>query len=363
VLPDYSRQTLLKEVGPSGQAKLGASRVLIVGVGGLGSPVTQYLAGAGVGCLGLVDPDDLEASNLQRQPIYAAAEVGQSKVALAQAAALRINPSIRVETHAVRLSADNALDLIAAYDLVVECSDNFRTKFLVNDAAVLAGRAAVFASVYQFEGQLMVYRPAPEHACLRCLWADAVADGVVGTCAEAGVLGPVPGVFGSLQALIALKLLLGVAGTLAGELLLLDFMSFSSTKLKAPRRRECAAPDCAHIRGMRGGVHAETEDLEVHLNSLDEAGDCSLIDLRTADEVARMPARGRHIEMSMLLADPTVLSPDGRYLLLCASGKRSLVAARALRSKGFKVESLAGGLNSLPRDQIPPNQLKPKLSQ
>ncbi len=351
MLPDYSRQTLLKEVGPSGQAKLGASRVLIVGVGGLGSPVTQYLAGAGVGCLGLVDPDDLEASNLQRQPIYAAAEVGQSKVALAQAAALRINPSIRVETHAVRLSADNALDLIAAYDLVVECSDNFRTKFLVNDAAVLAGRSAVFASVYQFEGQLQVYQPAPEHACLRCLWTDALEDGVVGTCAEAGVLGPVPGVFGSLQALLALKLLLGIERTLAGELLLMDFMSFSSTRLKAPRRRECAAPACAHIRGIRdgirGGIRAEPEDLEVHLHSLDEAGDRSLIDVRTADEVARMPARGRHVEMSTLLADPTVLSPDGRYLLFCASGKRSLAAAQALRSKGFKVESLAGGLNSL----------------
>jgi adenylyltransferase/sulfurtransferase len=340
VLPDYSRQTLLKEVGPSGQARLGASRVLIVGVGGLGSPVTQYLAGAGVGCLGLVDADRLEAGNLHRQPIYCAADVGRSKVALAQAAALRINPSIRIEPHAVRLTADNALDLVSAYDLVVECSDNFRTKFLVNDAAVLAGRAAVFASVYQFEGQLQVYRPTPDHACLRCVWLEASADGVVGTCAEAGVLGPVPGVFGSLQALIALKLLLGIAGTLSGELLLMDFMSFAGTKLKAPRRRECAAPDCAHIRALPG-------EPEVKLGSLDEATDYCLIDVRTDEEVARLPTRARHVEFSMLLADPSVLSPDRRYLLVCASGKRSLAAARALRSQGFKVDSLAGGLNSL----------------
>jgi adenylyltransferase/sulfurtransferase len=342
-LSDYSRQTLLKEVGPSGQAKLGASRVLIVGVGGLGSPVTQYLAGAGVGCLGLVDADRLESSNLHRQPIYSAADVGKQKVALAQAAALRINPGIRIEPHAVRLTAENALQLVADYDLVMDCSDNFRTKFLINDAAVLAGRAAVFSSVYQFEGQLQVYRPAPDHACLRCLWTEASPDGVVGNCAEAGVLGPVPGVFGSLQALIALKMLLGIEGTLAGYLMLMDFMSFTSTRLKAPRRRECVAPDCAHIHAMQ----TEPVDLEVNLSSLDEAGGYSIIDVRTDDEVARMPTRGRHLEMSLLLADSTVLAPDGRYLLLCATGRRSLAAARALRSQGFDVKSLAGGLNSM----------------
>jgi adenylyltransferase/sulfurtransferase len=284
--------------------------------------VTQYLAGAGVGCLGLVDADRLESSNLHRQPIYSAADVGKPKVALAQAAALRINPGIRIEPHAMRLTAENALQLVAAYDLVMDCSDNFRTKFLINDAAVLAGRAAVFASVYQFEGQLQVYRPTPDHACLRC---------------------PVPGIFGSLQALIALKLLLGIAGTLAGELMLMDFMSFTSTRLKAPRRRECAAPNCAHIRALQ----TDPTDLEVNLNSLEEAADHCIIDVRTHDEVARMPTRGRHIEMSMLLADPTVLAPDGRYLLLCATGKRSLAAARALRSQGFKVQSIAGGLDSI----------------
>ena len=166
--PDYSRQQLLKEIGAQGQALLGRSRVLVVGAGGLGSPVLQYLAGAGVGCLGVVDADTLDASNLHRQPIYAVADVGSPKVALARAAVARINPAVRVESHALRLDADNALDLIRRYDIVVDCSDNFRTKYLINDAAVLARRPAIFASVYQYEGQLQVYQPQPD-SCLPAL--------------------------------------------------------------------------------------------------------------------------------------------------------------------------------------------------
>src|SRR5271165_3832066 len=208
--PDYSRQTLLKEVGAAGQAALAASRVLIVGLGGLGNPVLQYLAGAGVGTLGLLDHDTVHASNLHRQPIYALDEVGESKTNIAAAAVRRLNPDVKVETHAVRLDAHNATGLIRKYDLVIDCSDNFRTKFLINDAAVLAERPAVFASVYQYEGQLQVYKPLARHACLRCLWPDATVDGVVGNCAEAGVLGPVPGAFGALQALLALKILLNM---------------------------------------------------------------------------------------------------------------------------------------------------------
>src|SRR6202790_4160727 len=241
--PDYSRQTLLKEIGAQGQAALARGRVLIVGAGGLGSPVLQYLAGAGVGYLGIVDADILDASNLHRQPILALADVGERKVELALAAVKRINPTVHVESHAVRLDAGNALELIRGYDVVVDCSDNFRTKYLINDAAVLTRRPAVFASVYQYEGQLQVYKPEERHACLRCLWPDAVADGVVGNCAEAGVLGPVPGIFGSLQALLTLKILLGLEGQLAGEMLLLDFMNFSSLLLKAPRRGACTAPN------------------------------------------------------------------------------------------------------------------------
>ena len=343
--PDYSRQLLLKEIGAEGQAALARARVLIVGAGGLGSPVMQYLAGAGVGHLGLIDDDSLDASNLHRQPIYALADVGQSKVDLARAAMVAINPDIEVDTFAHRFTADNALGLVRAYDVVVDCSDNFRTKFLVNDAAVLANRPAVFASVYQYEGQLQVYKPERGHACLRCLWPDATADGVVGNCAEAGVLGPVPGTFGSLQALLTLKILLGLPGQLAGELLLLDFMNFSSLKLKAPRRNGCIAPGCALIQD----IPREEAGIEVDLPSLAAAGGQSLevIDIRNDDELAAHPTTARHIAMPELLANPELLSIDGRYVLVCASGKRSLAAARALRKHGLAVHSLAGGLERL----------------
>jgi sulfur-carrier protein adenylyltransferase/sulfurtransferase len=343
--PDYSRQILLKEIGAQGQAALARSRVLVVGAGGLGSPLLQYLAGAGVGFLGIIDADTLDASNLHRQPIYALADVGRQKAALALAAVKRINPTVHVESHPVRLGANNALELIRGYDVVADCSDNFRTKYLINDAAVLAHRPAVFASVYQYEGQLQVYKPESRHACLRCLWPDAIADGVVGNCAEAGVLGPVPGTFGTLQALLTLKILLGLSGQLEGELLLLDFMNFSSLKLKAPRRAECRAPDCAHIRE----IAAEDAGIEIALGSLADAAKLGfeVIDIRTTEEVAARPAAARHIAMPVLLGDPSLLSPGREFLLVCASGKRSLAAARELRKRGFAVRSLAGGLQHL----------------
>jgi len=343
--PDYSRQQLLKEIGAKGQAALARARVLVVGLGGLGSPVLQYLAGAGVGCLGLVDADSLDASNLHRQPIYALSDVGRPKVDLARAAVGAINPSVRVETHGARLDADNALELIRSYDIVVDCSDNFRTKYLINDAAVLAHKPAVFASVYQYEGQLQVYKPDPKHACLRCLWPDAVADGVVGNCAEAGVLGPVPGAFGTLQAMLSLKILLQMSGQLEDELLLLDFTNFSSLKLKAPRRAECVAPACAHIRELT----REDADIEMVLGSLAAAAERGLevIDIRTAEEVAARPAGARHIPMADLLANPGLLEPARDVLLVCATGRRSLAAAQQLRKRGIAAHSLSGGLQSL----------------
>jgi sulfur-carrier protein adenylyltransferase/sulfurtransferase len=343
--PDYSRQLSLKEIGAEGQAHLARSRVLVVGAGGLGSPVLQYLAGAGVGHLGVVDADALDASNLHRQPIYALADVGKPKVELARAAVMAINPSVAVATYGARFTADNALELVSAHDVVVDCSDNFRTKFLINDAAVLAQRPAVFASVYQYEGQLQVFKPAPEHACLRCLWPDATADGVVANCAEAGVLGPVPGTFGNLQALLTLKILLGIPGQLGGELLLLDFMNFSSVKIKAPRRSGCTAPTCVVIRD----IPREDPDIDITLPSLAAAAEhrFEVIDIRTAEEVSARPAQARHIAMPTLLANPDILSRTGRYLLVCASGKRSLATARELRKRGLAVHSLAGGLRSL----------------
>jgi adenylyltransferase/sulfurtransferase len=343
--PDYSRQILLKEIGLQGQAKLSLARVLIVGLGGLGSPVMQYLAAAGVGFLGLIDADVLDASNLHRQPIYALADVGKRKADLARAAIAAINPTVRVETHAANFDADNALELIRRHDIVVDCSDNFRTKYLINDAAVLAQKPAVFASVYQYEGQLQVYKPEPKHACLRCLWQDAIADGVVGNCAEAGVLGPVPGAFGTLQALLTLKILLHMGGQLEGELLLLDFMNFSSLKIKASRRAECRAPACVHIQD----VAREDRDIEVAGVSLAAATErgFEIIDIRTAEEVAEHPAAARHIPMHELLANPGLLGGGRRALLVCATGKRSLATAQALRKRGLAVHSLAGGLQRL----------------
>jgi sulfur-carrier protein adenylyltransferase/sulfurtransferase len=344
--PDYSRQLLLKEIGAHGQAALGRARVLIVGLGGLGSPVMQYLAGAGVGFLGLIDADSLDASNLHRQPIYALADVGKPKVDLARTAVHAINPDVNVETHSARFNADNALELIRGHDVVVDCSDNFRTKYLINDAAVIAKRPAVFASVYQFEGQIQVYKPQPDHACLRCLWPDAMTDGVVGNCAEAGVLGPVPGTFGALQALLTLKILLGMAGQLGGDLLLFDFMNFSSLKLKARRRVECHAPECAHIRELA----REDLGVEIALSSLAAARERGLdiIDIRTAEEFAARPTEARHIPMASLLADPSGgLTPGREVLLVCASGNRSLAAAQELRRRGFAARSLAGGLQRM----------------
>jgi adenylyltransferase/sulfurtransferase len=345
--PDYSRQILLKEIGAAGQATLARARVLIVGLGGLGSPAMQYLAGAGVGFLGLVDADALDASNLHRQPIYALADAGKPKGQLARAAIARINPAVQVELHAARLHAGNAIELIRGYDITLDCSDNFRTKYLINDAAVLARKPAVFASVYQYEGQLQVYKPDPRHACLRCLWPDAIGDGLVGNCAEAGVLGPVPGTFGTLQALLTLKILLRMSGQLEAELLLLDFMNFSTVKIKAARRPECHAPACAHIHE----IVQEEAGIEIAVDSLAAAEEQGLdvIDIRSLEEVAARPAAARHIPMQNLLANPGLLAPGRQALLVCATGKRSLAAARALRTQGLAVRSLAGGLEKLER--------------
>lgn len=340
--PDYSRQQLLKEIGAAGQALLANSRVLVVGAGGLGSPVLEYLSGAGVGHLTIVDPDRLDASNLHRQPLFRLDDVGRQKAQLAKAAVLAINPSIEVTALETPFGADNALQLVRDHDLTIDCTDNFRSKYLINDAAVLSQKPAVFASVYQYEGQLQVYQPTSEHACLRCLWPDALKDGLVGNCAEAGVLGPVPGVLGSLQALMSLKILLKIRGQLAGELMLLDLMSFTTFKIKAQRRKECQAPGCTLIKEIAG----DSDNLEIQVDSLAEAlaQGLNVIDIREADEIAARPSGVSAITMSSILKDPSLLPSGENIALLCASGKRSLATARELRRRGINVHSLAGGL-------------------
>jgi molybdopterin/thiamine biosynthesis adenylyltransferase/molybdopterin synthase catalytic subunit/rhodanese-related sulfurtransferase len=345
--PDYSRQIALREVGAAGQARLRAASVLVVGAGGLGVPVLQYLAGAGVGRLGIVDADRLEPSNLHRQTWYSLADCGREKAALAAARVAALNPDVRVEAHALRFDRDNAERLSAGFDLIVDCSDNFATKFLLNDLALRARRPVLFASVYQYEGQLQFVRGDEDSACLRCVWPEATRDGLVGNCAEAGVLGPVPGVFGSLQALEALKYLLGLPG-LGNEVLIVDLITLSTQRLRARRAADCAAHRVARLPVPP----AATESPELEFPSLADAlrAGYTLIDVRDAREriAEPLPAASLHLPMSKLLAEAPGLDVGAAYLLVCASGKRSAAATDLLRSQGFReCRSLRGGLKGL----------------
>ncbi|HEU4780447.1 MAG TPA: ThiF family adenylyltransferase [Steroidobacteraceae bacterium] len=345
--PDYSRQIALREVGAEGQARLRGASVLVVGAGGLGVPVLQYLAGAGVGRLGIVDADRLEPSNLHRQTWYALADCGREKSTLAAERVHALNPEVRVESHALRLDASNAERLAAGHDLILDCSDNFTTKFLLNDLALRTRKPVLFASVYQYEGQLQLVRGDDATACLRCVWPEATRDGLVGNCAEAGVLGPVPGVFGSLQALEALKLLLGLPGLESDEMLIFDLISLNTQRLRARRSKDCVA----HSR--RGNsVAAEELNLEVDFGTLAEAqaAGFAFVDVRDARERADepLPSPSLNLPMSKLLDQAATLETDGRYLLICATGKRSAAAADLLRSQGFlECRSLRGGLKGL----------------
>ena len=248
----YSRNILLAEVGGVGQARLRAARVLVVGAGGLGCPLVLYLAAAGVGTIGVVDDDVVELSNLQRQVAHTDARVGQPKAASLAASARAINPAAVIEPHAVRLTAANAAALVSAYDLVCDGSDNFPTRFLLNDACVLAGKTLVSAAVLRFDGQLATFKPGGP--CYRCLYTAPPPDGLVPTCGEAGVLGAVVGVMGSLQAAEALKEIIGIGDTLAGRLLIWDALGARFRTIALPRDPAC--PAC--------GEHPSIHDLAAH---------------------------------------------------------------------------------------------------
>jgi molybdopterin/thiamine biosynthesis adenylyltransferase/molybdopterin synthase catalytic subunit/rhodanese-related sulfurtransferase len=347
--PDYSRQIALREVGLAGQERLRRASVLVVGAGGLGVPVLQYLAGAGVGRLAIVDSDRLEPSNLHRQTWYALADCGQPKAELATRRVRALNPEVHVDTHAVKLEAGNAEALAAGHDLILDCSDNFATKFLLNDLALRLRKPVLFASVYQYEGQLQLVRGDEASPCLRCVWPEATRDGLVGNCAEAGVLGPVPGVFGSLQALEALKLLLGLQGLGADEMLIFDLVTLNTQRLRARRAANCEA----HGRAGQAPAPAKADvDLEVDFSSLVAAQErgFTLIDVRDARERDAEPLAGDslHLPMPRLLTDAAGLQMERAYLLVCATGKRSAVAADLLRSQGFRrCHSLRGGIKAL----------------
>ena len=250
----YSRHILLQDVGGSGQAKLRAARVLIVGAGGLGSPLTLYLAAAGIGTIGIVDDDVVDLSNLQRQVAHTTDRIGVSKVVSAAAAATAINPDVKLAPHPMRLTGDNALDLISRYDLVCDGTDNFATRFLVADACALAKRTLVSAAVLRFEGQLSVFKSHEGGPCYRCLYPEPPPPGSVPTCSEAGVLGAVTGVMGTLQATEVLKEILGIGETLSGRLLVWDALAsrFRTIKLRPD-------PSCALC-----GPAATIKDLSAH---------------------------------------------------------------------------------------------------
>ncbi len=265
----YSRNILLTEVGGAGQARLRAARVLIVGAGGLGSPLALYLAAAGIGTLGLVDDDRVELSNLQRQVAHTTDRVGMAKVDSAAAACRAINPGVTVETHAARLTADNAMALVGAYDLVCDGSDNFPTRFLVADACALAGRTLVSAAVLRFDGQLSTFKPHVGQGgvgqgglsqggaggpCYRCLHPAPPPDGLVPTCGEAGILGAVTGVMGTLQATEVLKEVMGIGEGLSGRLLVWDALAARVRTIRLPRDPACAL--C--------GPNATIHDLSAH---------------------------------------------------------------------------------------------------
>ena len=250
----YSRHILLAEVGGTGQAKLKAARVLVIGAGGLGSPLALYLAAAGIGTLGIVDDDTVELSNLQRQIAHTTAGIGRRKAESAAAAARAINPEVQVEPHPTRLTAANAIDLISRYDIVCDGTDNFTTRFLLADACFLAQRTLVSAAVLRFDGQLSVFKPHQGGPCYRCLYPEPPPPGVVPTCSEAGVLGAVTGVMGTLQVTEVLKEIMGIGDSLSGRLLVWDALATRFRTVKLPRD-----PDCA-LCGPQATIH----DLSAH---------------------------------------------------------------------------------------------------
>jgi adenylyltransferase/sulfurtransferase len=344
---DYSRQTRLAAVGSAGQAKLAASRVLVIGAGGLGCPALAYLAGAGVGHIGIVDHDVLEASNLHRQTLYDAADVGQPKAQLAAQRIRALNPAIDVVAIDRALAAAEIVPLFASYDLILECTDDMRSRYLCSDAAVLAGKPVIFASVYQYEGQLHAYRPEQNTPCMRCLWPQEPDPAQLGSCEISGVLGPVPGVLGTLQASEALKLLLDLPGTLTDALVLVDLTDLEMRRI----RMRHAGHDC-RAEAERGlSIRESNEALEQHFPSLQAAvlAGYQLVDLRERDEIDAAPlqAPALWIPSGEVLNHASSFA-NSRWLLICARGARSRYAAERLRELGHaNVYSLHGGWDGM----------------
>ena len=358
----YRRHLILPELGVEGQERLLAGRVCLVGVGGLGCPLAQYLAAAGVGTLGLVDFDVVDASNLQRQILYGTADVGRPKVEVARERIAAMNADVRVEVHRVRLDSKNALEILSGYDVVVDGTDNFPTRYLTNDAAVLLGKPNVHGSIFRFDGQASVF-DARRGPCYRCLYPEPPPPGAVPSCAEGGVLGVLPGLVALVQATETVKLLTGIGEPLVGRLLQIDALRMEFREFRL--RKDPACPLCGEAPTIRAlidyagfcGVPAPEEGpmipevmaAEVKA-ALDRGEDLLLLDVRQPEEHALAQIEGaRLLPLGSLEERIGELAAwrDRRIVVTCHHGMRSLQAAQALRQRGFRrVESLGGGIEA-----------------
>lgn len=355
-LERYSRHLVMPEIGMAGQARLKAASVLCIGVGGLGSPAALYLAAAGVGRLGLVDDDTVDLSNLQRQVLYRDDDVGESKVALAAAQLSALNPDIEIEPRVMRLDKDNVMDIVAAYDIVLDGSDNFPTRYLVNDAAVLSGKPVIYGSVLRFDGQLSVFGTTGG-PCYRCVFPEPPAFGSVPNCAEGGVLGVLPGIIGSMQALEAVKLITGRGETMAGRLLLFDGLAMRSQEVIVARQLNC--PVCGDSpvittpgQGLEFAAPAneapEMIEPEALACALNAATPPKVLDVRNPPELDIVRFDGAiELPLGELAARHNTLDSKCRHVIVCHKGGRASQAYQQLKAAGFEdLVVLSGGIDA-----------------
>jgi len=356
----YSRHLIMPEVGMEGQLKLKRARVLMIGTGGLGAPLGLYLAAAGVGHLGLVDFDVVDNSNLQRQVAFTTADVGKSKSEAAKARLSALNPSIEIQSFDTRLTSDNALELFKDYDIIVDGTDNFPTRFLVNDACVLLGKPNVYGSIFRFEGQATVFG-YPGGPCYRCLYPEPPPPGLVPSCAEGGVLGVLPGIVGSIQAMETIKLILGSGEPLVGRLLLFDALAMRFRELKLRKNKECPVCgdhptvtkliDYEEFCGIRGEetlpmTDGISEITPKEMKARQDRGDALFIlDVREPHEYQICNLNGKLIPLGELPRRVAELDSSVEMIVHCRSGKRSADAIHFLQKAGFKkLWNLKGGI-------------------
>ena len=344
----YARQIRLPDVGVEGQRRLAEAAVLVIGAGGLGAPALHHLVASGVGRVGFVEFDHVDVTNLHRQTLYATSDVGRPKAEAARDRLEAINPEITVEAHPVRLGAGNAEALLADYDLVLDGSDTFATRYVVNDASVRTGTPNVFASVSQFSGQISVFG-TDTGPCYRCLFPDPPPPDLIPNCEDGGVLGVVPSLFGTLQAAEALKWLLEIGTPLVGRLLMIDALTMDVREIAVHRDPQCPACGDAPARRAPRDSRAEPPEITVaELRAWDETDPPVLVDVREASEHHADNIGGRLIPLSQLEARAFELDDvrDREVVVYCASGGRSAVGARLLRERGLRARSLRGGMEA-----------------